>query len=146
MHAARRAGKASFTYKGNSYKRSKTKTGLVVYRKVGGVKKKARGGSTRSGGSVTSGGSMSEQGRAVNKYGRRGTVLARKATNTVVNRGGAMTEQGRKVNKYGRRATVLARKATNTVVNRGPEAMELAQDISDAVGGRMRRKRRKRKY
>ena len=89
---------------------------------------------------------MSEQGRAVNKYGKRATVLARKATNTVVNRGGAMSEQGRKVSKYGKRATVLARKATNTVVNRGPEAMEMALQISDAVGGRVRRKRRKRKY
>ncbi len=30
---------------------------------------------------------MSAQGRQVQKYGKRATVLARKATNTVVNRG-----------------------------------------------------------
>ena len=89
MHAARKAGKKSFTYKGSTYMRSKSKTGLVVYKKVGG---KSKGGAVRSGGAVASGGSMSSQGRAVNKYGKRATVLARKATNTVVNHGPAALE------------------------------------------------------
>ncbi len=33
MTEAKRAGKESFQYKGNTYKKSKSKTGLVVYKK-----------------------------------------------------------------------------------------------------------------
>lgn len=32
MLAAKKANKASFTYKGKTYKRSKTKTGLITYK------------------------------------------------------------------------------------------------------------------
>ena len=177
MHAARRAGKASFSYKGKKYVRSKTKTGLITYKKSTGTGGSVRtggsvstGGSVRTGGaikgkrkakkrggSVVSGGAMSEPGKAVNKYGRRATTLARKATNTVYNHGpdayakakgmmgGAMSGPGKAVNKYGRRATTIARKATNTVYNHGPDAYAKAQEVVAAMGGRVR-KRRTKKY
>ena len=127
MHAARRAGKASFEWKGKKYVRGKAKTGLIVYRKSGSArapvagKRKRKGSSIRSAGSITSAGSVSTAGRL---------------------KGGAMSEEARQVNKYGRRATVLARKATNTIVNN----QDTARDIVSAMGGRVRRKRRKRKY
>tara|TARA_R110000737_G_C14479861_1_gene468311 strand:+ start:421 stop:672 length:252 start_codon:yes stop_codon:yes gene_type:complete len=35
MNAARKKGSKSFKYNGNTYKASKTKTGLVVYKKSG---------------------------------------------------------------------------------------------------------------
>tara|TARA_R110002167_G_scaffold126672_2_gene307660 strand:- start:986 stop:1267 length:282 start_codon:yes stop_codon:yes gene_type:complete len=40
MTAARTEGKKSFKYKGTTYTAGKTKTGLTVYRKSGGGKKK----------------------------------------------------------------------------------------------------------
>ena len=125
MHAARKAGKPSFVYKNQKYVRSKTKTGLITYKKAG----KATGGSVRTAGSIQTG-------------GRR----RKKATGGSVVSGGAMSEQGKAVNKYGRKATVIARKATNTIVNHGPEAMAKAQELASAVGGRVRRKRRSKKY
>ena len=117
MHAARKAGKPSFSYKGNTYKRSKSKSGMVVYKKAG-KGGKAKGGAVRSGGAVSSGGA--------------------------VRSGGSMSAQGRAVNKYGKRATVLARKSTNTVVNRGPEAVAYAKQAKEALGGRIGRRRKRR--
>ena len=145
MHAARRAGKKSFSYKGSVYTRHKSKTGLVVYKKgaVGGSS--ASGGSFRTAGKLK-GGSSTAAGRKVNRTGRRATTLARQATNTAINYGGAMTAAGRKVNKTGRRATTLARQATNMAVTHGPRAMEMGEDIMNAMGGRVRRKKRKRTY
>ena len=118
MHTARRAGKASFEWKGKKYVRGKAKTGLIVYRKSGSANvagKKRKGSAIRSAGSISSAGRL---------------------------KGGAMSEEARQVSKYGKRATVLARKATNTIVNN----KDAAQDMIGAMGGRVRRKRRKRKY
>ena len=42
MTAARTEGKKSFKYKGTTYTAGKTKTGLTVYRKSGGGKKKKK--------------------------------------------------------------------------------------------------------
>ena len=120
MHTARRAGKASFEWKGTKYVRGKAKTGLIVYRKSGSAKAPVAG-KRRKGASIRSAGSISSAGRL---------------------KGGAMSEEARQVNKYGKRATVLARKATNTIVNN----KDAAQDIIGALGGRVRRKRRKREY
>ena len=120
MHAARRAGKASFEWKGKKYVRGKAKTGLIVYRKSGSARAPVAG-KRRKGSAIRSAGSVSTAGRL---------------------KGGAMSEEARQVNKYGRRATVLARKATNTIVNN----QDTARDIVSAMGGRLRRKRRKRKY
>ncbi len=121
MHKARRAGKASFVYKGNTYTRSKTKTGLVVYRKGGAKGGSVRSGGKRKGGSVRSGGSMVS--------------------------GGAMTAQGRQVQKIGKKLTTTARRATNTVVNQGPKAMEFAANVKSALsGGRIGRRRKRRAY
>ncbi len=118
MHAARRAGKASFSYKSNTYKRSKTKTGLIVYKKVGGGA--VRSGGKAKGGAVRSGGSMAT--------------------------GGAMTASGRTAQRYGKAATTFARKAANSIETHGPALMANAATLG-LVGGRVgRRKRRKRKY
>ena len=125
MHAARRAGKASFEWKGTKYVRGKAKTGLIVYRKSGSAKAPVAGKRKRKGAAIRSAGSISSAGRL---------------------KGGGMSEEGRQVNKYGKRATVLARKATNTISNRGPEAVQAARNIAEAMGGKVRRKRRKRKY
>ena len=58
MHEARKKGASSFTYKGSRYVRTKTKTGLVTYKKAG------TGGSTRSGGAVRTAGKVKKGGAA----------------------------------------------------------------------------------
>ena len=103
MHAARRAGKASFSYKGTTYYRAKSKTGLVVYKKTKGSAK---------GGSSVSGGSRSKKAGSFRSAGKL--------------KGGAMTEQGREVSRIGRDATILARQAVNTGVNWAPKVKQLA--------------------